>query len=80
MESEVKIRQEQNNNETEKAPTKTLYPDKGGHFLRSRYWKAMKALTSQSETSFRSMIVVPVDVSWQRRRFMPRHGINDGRR
>ena len=57
------------------------YSDKGGHWLRSEYWKAYRLL-SASAPNFRSAICVPIPIenTWRARRFMPRYGVNDGRR
>lgn len=59
------------------------YSEKGGHLLRGCYWKAFEKLLSGGDflPDYRALLTpVPAQTTWQRRRFMPRHGISDGRR
>ncbi|KKR81079.1 MAG: hypothetical protein UU73_C0003G0048 [Candidatus Daviesbacteria bacterium GW2011_GWA1_41_61] len=71
---------ENKENEGKQAVREKHYSEKGGHFLRGRYWKAWGLLGDSSGLEARSTVSVPMEINWQRRRFMPRYSIQDGRR
>lgn len=61
--------------------TNLHYSEKGGHLLRGRYWRAWEKLLSGNNFLPGSRaLLAPVETTWQMKRFMPRYGVQDGKR